>query len=224
MNAKEVIQHIDSIYAKYPIPKNLKQHMLRVTAVAEFVCDHWKGPQIDKDAVIAISLVHDLGNIVKMNFETEQGISMLEEEDKERIEYWKRQKKKAIERFGKSDHDANNNIVKELGLETSLQYLMENKVFVHNDIVASSTKWELKICTYADQRVGPFGILSLKERFDDFQKRYFNNPGPYAGIDVSNMIAQAYDFEKQIQQHVDIPLDNIDDECVSHYLHKYLRD
>ena len=41
-------------------------HMLRVVACSYLIIDNWNGPEIDKEAIIRVCLLHDMGNIVKI--------------------------------------------------------------------------------------------------------------------------------------------------------------
>ena len=76
MDGKEAISSINEIYKKLRVPLNLQMHMMRAAAAAELICDNWNGPAIKKADVIAALLLHDIGNIVKMNLKTEDGLKM----------------------------------------------------------------------------------------------------------------------------------------------------
>ena len=54
------------IYKKYHLPENLQMHMLRVAACANLIIDNWIGEKIDKEAIIRVSLLHDMGNMLKI--------------------------------------------------------------------------------------------------------------------------------------------------------------
>ena len=58
--------NIIDIYNKYHLPENLQMHMLRVAACSNLIIDNWKGIEIDKDAIIRVCLLHDMGNMVKI--------------------------------------------------------------------------------------------------------------------------------------------------------------
>ena len=58
--------NIIKIYNKYYLPENLQMHMLRVAACSNLIIDNWKGIEIDKDAIIRVCLLHDMGNMVKI--------------------------------------------------------------------------------------------------------------------------------------------------------------
>ena len=58
--------NIINIYQKYHIPKNLQLHMLRVSACAKLITNNWKNKEINKESIIRVCLLHDMGNIVKI--------------------------------------------------------------------------------------------------------------------------------------------------------------
>lgn len=60
------MSNIIEICEKYYIPEQLQLHMLRVVASAKLIIDHWEGKEIDKEAIIRVSLSHDMGNIIKI--------------------------------------------------------------------------------------------------------------------------------------------------------------
>lgn len=42
--------------------------MLRVASIGAFVADNWFGPPLDRDAIVKVSLVHDVGNDFKLQW------------------------------------------------------------------------------------------------------------------------------------------------------------
>ena len=58
---------IIDIYNKYYLPENLQMHMLRVAACSNLIIDNWKGKELDKEAIIRVCLLHDMGNMVKIS-------------------------------------------------------------------------------------------------------------------------------------------------------------
>lgn len=38
MESTEIIKNIDKIYSKYPVPKNLQEHMLKAANVGNSIC------------------------------------------------------------------------------------------------------------------------------------------------------------------------------------------
>jgi hypothetical protein len=185
------------IYKKYNIPSNLQKHMLMATAMAKLLCENWRGPSVNRDDIITTMLIHDIGNIAKMDF---SNYKVLPDENKG-ITYWQGIQQEFIKKYGADDHVATFNIASELGLKPRILWLVINKIFVHNEMIAASDDYELKICAYSDQRTGPYGIVSLKERFDELRRRYGNRAG--ASINhprAKHLIESAFEIEKQVLQ------------------------
>ena len=216
MQSKKIISSIKEIYSRYKIPPHLQEHMLRAAAVGKFICDNWQGPEVNKEDIIAVLLIHDIGNIVKMDFESE-GLRMIGEEVK-RIEYWKQVKKEFIEKYGQDDHFVSEKIAEELEVSERLKFILENKVFNNNEYIADCDDWEIKIAAYSDQRIGPFGILSLNERFSELKKRYANKDNKNVNnpkIDV--FIDCAFKIEKQVLGNTSLKAEDINDEVVKYF-------
>ena len=57
---------ITDIYKEYKIMPSLQMHMLRVAAVTKMIVDNYN-MDLDKESLVVAALVHDLGNIVKMD-------------------------------------------------------------------------------------------------------------------------------------------------------------
>ena len=96
--------NILEIYNKYHLPENLQMHMLRVAACSNLIIDNWNGPDIDKQAIIRVCLLHDMGNMVKIP----EDFSKDEEFIKIRKEYF--------DKYGTNDHEINLEIGKQEGL------------------------------------------------------------------------------------------------------------
>ncbi len=60
------MKNIIQIYSQYKIMPTLQQHQLRVAGVAKQICDSISEP-IDKEVVVDVCLVHDMGNIIKFD-------------------------------------------------------------------------------------------------------------------------------------------------------------
>jgi len=75
--------------------------------------------------------------------------------------------------------------------------------------------------------VGPFGIMTMKDRFEEFRARQKiriekgETNWSYSNLDA--IIASGYTIEKQIQMNVLLPLEQIDDKTIQPYLDKYLK-
>lgn len=188
---------IKAIYEKYKIPPNLAEHMLRVAKVALFICDHWRGPKINRDLVIKGALLHDLGNIVKFKFAHLPSLIPAEKE-----KYWKEVQKDMARRYGQDAHRATRAMASELGIKGRLL-----------DVLAVgweevSEDWEKMIILYADSRIDPLGMVSLVERLEDIRKRY--------GEETFGRIATAArERERKLQENLDVPVSKITEESIA---------
>lgn len=199
---------VKEIYKNYPITPNLQEHLLRVAKVALFICNHWMGKKVDKDLIKKAALLHDLGNIVK--FDLKRYPEYLSKELKRR-DFWAKKQKKMIKKYGKDDHEANLKILREIGADDKIVKIISKKSFKYSLRTAKSDDWELKILYYSDLRVGPFGIVSLRERFAEAIPRYGFRE------ELSNLdelVKACYRIEKQIQENLDINVSKITDESI----------
>ncbi len=156
--------NIIQIYEKYHLPPNLQMHMLRVAAISNLIIDNWNGPKIDKEAIIRVSLLHDMGNMVKIQ---EDFLG-----DKEFIEI----RSKYLEEYGPSDHRISFEIAKNEGLSDNELIILDGKISGKNEETLNSNSYEIKICAYCDQRVAPYGVVGLRKRLEDAKVRYKNKP------------------------------------------------
>ena len=222
MNSKEIIKSINSIYDKFRIMPNLRLHMLRTAATSELICDNWKGPKINKFDIIAVGLIHDLGNMVKMDLESENGLKLIGEELKN-LDYWKKVKQEIILKYGTDDHRVTEIMIDELNVSNKVKFLLKEHIFVKNELTLNSDDWELKICAYADQRIGPFGVLNLKDRFDEVKKRYADRPNQSVHNKKFDIFVEcSFKIEGQVLKNVSLSSDEINDESIKSYLTKYL--
>ena len=171
MQSQEIISTIGSIYKKYAIPLNVQRHMKEVTAVAEMICDNSK-IKVNKEDVVASCLIHDLGNIIKMDFESEESISLGEIEDRVKVEFYKKKQKEMVQKYGANAEKADLLIAKELGASERVLELISHKAIHIEDEKFVSSDLEEIIAAYADMRVSPHGIVSMHQRLDEYRKRY----------------------------------------------------
>ena len=221
MKSKNIISSIHKIFEKYKIPRNLQEHMLRAASVGNLICDNWVGPKINKVNIIAVLLIHDLGNIVKMDFDSEAKLELIGDEAK-RLEYWKQVKKEVIEKYGKDDHIISEKIADELEVSERLKFILKNKVFSNNEFIVKSNDWEIKIAAYADQRTGPFGILPLKERFKELKERYAQRNSENANNSKTDIFIKcAFQIEEQVLKNSSLNPENINDESIKKYIENF---
>jgi hypothetical protein len=201
------------IYSKFGIPPNLQEHMTRVFAVVSLIQKHWKGTEtVNWELTKKMALVHDIGNVVKFDFDKYP--EFLGEEIKN-IEYWKKIQSEMIKKYGSDDNEATKKILLELGVDPETIEDVYNKRFVNSVHTNESDNMSLKILYYADLRVLPLGIGTLEERLNEVRKRYtdFANRD-----DFEDLIAACNDIEKTIQGNIDSPVSLITSETVNQEL------
>ena len=197
-------------YKKYHLPENLQMHMLRVAACSNLIIDNWNGPDIDKQAIIRVCLLHDMGNMVKIP----EDFSKDEEFIKIRKEYF--------DKYGTNDHEINLEIGKQEGLTEKELTILDGKRSRKNEETLKSNSYERKICAYCDQRVAPDGVVSIKERLEDAKVRYKNKPlSVWSNEEKANhLIDCSLGIEKQIMEHCTLNPDDINDRTIKKYIEK----
>lgn len=210
MNSSDVIKNINEIYAKYPVPKNLQEHMLRAASVAEKIGDNWIGKEkINKEDIVASLLLHDLGNIVKFDLKTETGLKIIGDEVK-RLDYWKKRKQETIDKYGDDDHIVSKAMCLELNVSKRVIDIIEKHVFNNNENTLKENDFDIKIAAYSDQRIGPFSIMSLEDRFNELRERYKNRINQNTNNSkIDLFIDCAFKIEKQIFENLKIKPEDI---------------
>lgn len=198
------------IYQKYHLPENLQLHMLRVAACSNLILDHWKGPKIDRHSIIRVSLLHDMGNMVKIP------------EDFSQDEEFLKIRKIYFEKYGTNDHEINMEIGKQEGLSQKELEVLNGKRSRKNEETMRSNSFERKICAYCDQRVAPNGIVSLKERLEDTKVRYkMKKLSAWSDEEKANFLMEcALEIERQIMEFCSLLPEEINDLQVEDYIKK----
>ena len=196
------------IYDKYHLPENLQMHMLRVAACSNLIIDNWNGPDIDKQAIIRVCLLHDMGNMVKI------------QEDFSKDEKFIKIRKEYFDKYGTNDHEINLEIGKQEGLTEKELTILDGKRSRKNEETLKSNSYERKICAYCDQRVAPDGVVSIKERLEDAKVRYKNKPlSVWSNEEKANhLIECSLGIEKQIMKHCKLNPEDINDESIRKYI------
>lgn len=161
------------IYEAYRIPPWLQLHQLRVAAVGKAVAERIS--RVDTNSVILACLFHDMGNILKFDLSPTAALAGIFPDDQR--EYWVSVKEQYRATYGASEHDATAAIVKEIGLSDEVQAYIRGMGFGKAAAILSGSPVELLIIEYADQRVGPMGVLLLEERLADGNRRYAGKYG-----------------------------------------------
>ena len=200
--------NIIEIYNQYHLPKNLQMHMLRVAACTNLILDTWTGKPIDRKAITRVSLLHDMGNMVKIPEE--------EIQDKDFIKL----RRKYFEEYGTNDHEINMLIGKNLGLNKKELEILDGKRSRKNEQTAKSDNYEIKICAYCDQRVAPDGVVSLKERLEDAKIRYKDKPlSVWSNEEKANqLIKLALEIEEQVMRYCKLKPEDINNQSIQTYI------
>jgi 5'-deoxynucleotidase YfbR-like HD superfamily hydrolase len=202
---------ISEVYKKYNIPENLQEHMYRVAAVGFIVAELLeKKIELDVDIIVTELLLHDMGNIVKFDFGPHIKFS---EEETERL---KKVRAEFIAKYGNEEHIATSKIAEELGVDIRVQELLEDCGSSKLAMAIDSTDWYAKICTYADLRVAPYGVVSVEERFNDVIKRYEGRDHALANREKTEKKKElGLILEQQIQEQSSSPLSLINDAMIA---------
>ncbi len=201
------MRKIKDIYEEYKIMPNLQLHQLRVAAVAKQICESLS-LDIDKDIVIRVCLLHDMGNIIKSKLDY-----FPEFVQPEGIEYWQNVKDGFIEKYGNDEHEATIKIIKELNQSSEvINYAGENR-FPYMCKHKEGENFIQKLIHYVDGRVGPHGVLSFNERMNDANKRYKTTS--FHEEERDRLINCGREIEKQIFSHSNIKPEDINDESVA---------
>lgn len=202
---------IVDIYKKYEISQILQLHQLKVAAVASLICDNFAQVQ-DKNTIITACLIHDMGNVLKFNFEYFSD-EFFEPEGKI---YWKQVKEKFRQKYGDDEHKASIQIAKELSVSNRVIEIISRMEFDMLAEIANETDFEIKICKYSDLRVSPLGVTSLKDRLSEGKKRYVEQPtSKYLLADFERLASYAQKVEQQIFEKCRIKPEDINDDSVS---------
>jgi hypothetical protein len=157
--------NVSELYRECQIPPNLQRHMLEVAAVAQAICDNWKGEIIDKSLVIKVALLHDLGNLIKFK---RPFIGEIEKD----AELWMDIQNKLREEFNDDVHQATMALARKAISDESI--LSELNLTGQTGSIEKFKTMEARIIQLADMCVSPVGIVGPQERIGDLIERYGN--------------------------------------------------
>lgn len=197
---------ISEIYKNYPVNKGLREHMYRVAAVVTLLCRYLPA-SVNTDAVITAALLHDMGNLVKTNFEI--AFELFEPEG---VKYWQKQKQKMIAQYGKDDHEVTVAIVKEIGVSELIITILNATGLEQVEKIANHGSLEEKIMMYADMRVGLTGVISLDARMDDVSTRYAHKHTPESLVRYRSVL---HVIEQELFTDIRIAPADINDESTN---------
>ena len=220
MNAKEIISDIDKICANYFVPKTLQLHMRLVAGVAKKICEHSK-EKIDKEKIIAVALIHDIGNIVKMKFEG-KSLRLLLKSDFKRIDFYKTKKEEFLKKYGADDKATNYAIAKELGVEAKLLELIDpsSAIKINGEKYFISKNFTKLVLFYSDLRVSPEGVVSMKKRLKEFEERYSLKDSPEKLAYSKTFFKAAEEMEKIVFQKINLSPHDINKKTIKAFFSK----
>jgi predicted HD phosphohydrolase len=202
---------IQDIYNQYDIMPNLREHMFRVAAVADIIIDHID-ESVNREEIITALLLHDMGNIIK--FDLSYFPEFLEPQG---LKYWRKIQDEMRDKYGSDEHAAHIAITHEIGAGDRVAELVDSIGFHNLCKNTASDDWAHKICSYADLRVYPHGVVSLDVRLEDGRKRY------NVSVDDErwDLIDCASKLEQQIFDKCSINPEDITDEALDLYIGRY---
>lgn len=201
------------IYDAYHIPPWLQEHQLRVAAVGKMVSDRIAG--VDVASVIAACLLHDMGNILKFDLRPEAVLASMMPEGQR--DHWLSVQKEFQEKYGTNEHHATDVIVREIGVSEVVRGLIHGMGFGKSAEVLHGGNIELCTVEYADQRVGPHGVLSLEERIADGNRRYagkYGQTSPEEGDRYSENIEALKKIERELMRRANLEAEAITDQAI----------
>ncbi len=157
---------IKQLYREYQIPKNLQEHMLRVAALAQIICENWN-EDIDSDAVVKACCLHDIAKPMTFDIGKQAQFGMATEDIAKLNKLQKRLKKG----YGDDEYKATFGICKEVGCNASTLNIIRRLEWDYTPQLLHENYREGLIFIYCDMRIGPDGILPVQERIHECHAR-----------------------------------------------------
>jgi hypothetical protein len=226
--SRAVIAHIAKMYEELDIIPCLREHQARVAGVVDVLRKRWRAdaPAVDWDAACAAALLHDVGNIVKVQLDTPQGQAIIGPEECERIEHWRERKDETIRRFGSDEYAVTRGVLADAPLSPALRYrlwsIIEGSGFASGESLLETDFVERIVLAYADRVVGPFGVVTFEERMNEAARRYGYHVNRTE--ERSTLVQAAYALRERIQSYVTEPLDSIVADEVQPFVRNVLGD
>src|SRR3990172_10228755 len=102
---------ISEVYKKFNIPPNLQEHMLKVCSIVSFIEKHWTREEVNWGLAKKVALLHDIGNIVKFDFEAHPEFLG---EERSRLDYWRKVQRQVVKNYGKDDDEVTKKMLQEI--------------------------------------------------------------------------------------------------------------
>lgn len=196
---------ISEVYKKFNIPKHLQKHMLRVAAVGRYL-SNYSNKETDSTIILKVLLFHDLGNLIK--FDLNKGVDLFDESERN-LDYWLEVQNEIVQKFG-DEHVATIEMAKLIGADSRVLFLLENIGSSNLSKTIESDDWELKMCSYSDFRVTPYGFTTVTERFEDIMSRYKGRDHVLADEEKTKQKMElCLQLEAQLQPTIDVDLQEL---------------
>lgn len=199
---------IQLFYEKFQIPSNLQRHMYMVAAVGAYIADHWDKPnELDRARIVKGLLLHDTGNIIKFDFSRPDLLGDAERKD---LEKWKRIQTEFTQQYRNEDV-ATHALARLSGVDEKAFEILDAVGSAKLQKALETADWNKKIACYSDFRIGPFGVLTVNERFDDIVARYRGRGHAMSDIEETERKRQrCLQLEKELQAHLTFNLQTLD--------------
>lgn len=201
---------ITDIYKEYKIVHSLQMHMLRVAAVTKMIVDNYT-LDLDRESLILAALVHDLGNIVKMDNMT----TFPDFFEPEGVEYWSGVRDEFVLKYGDNDHHANFKILHELEMPELIISIVDQNDFRDLCTKLKNTSIEAQIMHYADGRVSPHGVLSYFDRMEESGARYRKDHDEVWDNHRKSLVVCGLELEQEIFANCKIKPTDITNESIA---------
>jgi hypothetical protein len=192
--------NVRQAYEKYMTPKNLQEHMLRVTALSKIIIDNWTGQTIDKFAIIKICALHDITKPV--TFDTSKAVQAKYGMSQEDISNLGKLKKFIKENLGTDEHKAAVEMCRDMNLGEKVVKMMEDMEWKYAQRLLDENNLESLIPIYCDMRIGPKGMMDLLQRVSNLKGRV----GDRKEYDYEEFERSGKILEQKIQENVGIDL------------------
>ena len=180
--------------------------MLRVASVGKYISQNWK-ENINEADVIETLLLHDLGNLLK--FDLTKGLDLLDKDERD-ANYWVQVQNELKSKYSSDEHKATQMMAKETGVSERVLFLLNSMGSSNLHKTLKSDDWELKICSYSDFRVSPYGFNTVEERFKDILQRYESRDHVLANKEKTlEKMNYCLELENQLQTHVEVDLQSL---------------
>lgn len=178
---------------EFHTPQHVQDHCYQVARVARFLAGKLsqKGIPIDPEEMEVAGILHDIVRVV--DFKTLPPTLGNEEDQK----FWK----KIREKYRGMHHaEAAGMVLKGRG-EDRLADIIKRHGYSSIGIDSGPQTWEAKVLYYADKRVAHDDVVSLEERLNEGQKRYYPDT-PVTQEEMSRR-QKVFALEKEIFSHLD---------------------